>query len=140
MPLRPEYSLGHSEYNAFLFASVGEEKSGLQLTVLTALTRLGFNAWDEAARLSDLAKNAAAGELATTIGRLPERDWKASEAEAIAARLVIFLPGRSAIEVPSTRVRQRVVPKTKGPRLTNWLTWSVVAIGALLLAFALYTD
>ena len=32
MPLRPEYSLGHSEYNAFLFASVGEEKSGLQLT------------------------------------------------------------------------------------------------------------
>jgi hypothetical protein len=104
MPLRPEYSLGHSEYNAFLFASVGEEKSGLQLTVLTALTHLGFNAWDEAARLSGLAKDAAAGELATTIGRLPERDWKASEAEAIAARLVTFLPGRSAIAVPSTSV------------------------------------
>jgi hypothetical protein len=41
MTLRPEYSLGHSEYNAFLFAAVGEEKVGLPLTVLTALTRLG---------------------------------------------------------------------------------------------------
>ena len=29
MTLRPEYSLGHSEYNAFLFAAVGEE-SGRQ--------------------------------------------------------------------------------------------------------------
>jgi hypothetical protein len=54
MTLRPEYSLGHSEYNAFLFAAVGEEKVGLPLTVLTALTRLGFDPWREAARLSDL--------------------------------------------------------------------------------------
>ena len=28
MTLRPEYSLGHSAYNAFLFAAVGEEKVG----------------------------------------------------------------------------------------------------------------
>jgi len=34
MTLRPEFSLGHSEYNAFLFAAVGEEKIGLPLTVL----------------------------------------------------------------------------------------------------------
>ena len=38
MTLRPQNSLGHSEYNAFLFAAVGEEKVGLPLTVLTALT------------------------------------------------------------------------------------------------------
>jgi len=37
MTLRPEYSLGHSEYNAFLFAAVGEGKVGLPLTVLTFL-------------------------------------------------------------------------------------------------------
>jgi hypothetical protein len=116
MTLRPEYSLDHSDYNPFLFASVGEEKSGLQLAVLTALTRLGFNAWDEAARLSDLAKDAAAQELATTIGRLPEGDWKASKVDAIAARLVISLPGRSVVSVPPMGIRQRVAPKTKEPR------------------------
>ena len=60
MTLRPEYSLGHSEYNAFLFAAVGEEKVGLPLTVLTALTRLGFDPWREAARLSDLPRETAA--------------------------------------------------------------------------------
>ena len=45
MTLRPEYSLGHSEYNAFLFAAVGEEAVGLPLTVLTALSRLGIDPW-----------------------------------------------------------------------------------------------
>src|SRR5258707_7170575 len=64
MTLRPEYSLGHSEYNAFLFAAVGEEKVGLPLTVLTALTRLGFDPWREASRLSGLAKETAARAFA----------------------------------------------------------------------------
>jgi hypothetical protein len=95
MTLRPEYSLGHSEYNAFLVAAVGEEKVGLPLTVLTALTRLGFDPWREAARLSDLPRETAARAFAVTIATLPEGDWKASESEAIATRLVNWLPGRS---------------------------------------------
>src|SRR5512139_949074 len=95
MTLRPEYSLGHSEYNAFLFAAVGEEKVGT-LTVLTALTRLGIDPWQEAARLSDLPRVTAAQVFAQTIARLPEGDWKASDAEAIATRLVDSLPLRSA--------------------------------------------
>ena len=74
MTLRPEYSLGHSEYNAFLFAAVGEEKVGLPLTVLTALTRLGFDPWREAARLSDLPRETAARAFAVTIAMLPEGD------------------------------------------------------------------
>jgi hypothetical protein len=37
MALRPESSLVHSEFNDFLFALVGQEKSGMQLTVLSAL-------------------------------------------------------------------------------------------------------
>src|ERR1700749_4347488 len=100
MTLRPEYSLGHSEYNAFLFATVGEDKSGLPLTVLTALTRLGFDPWREAARLSDLPKETAAQAFAVTIASLLEGDWKASESEAIAARLVNWLPERSAPAIP----------------------------------------
>jgi hypothetical protein len=79
MALRPEYSLGHSKYTAFLFAAIGEEKVGLPLTVLTALTRLGFDPWREAARLSDLPKETAARVFAVTIAMLPEGDWKASE-------------------------------------------------------------
>jgi hypothetical protein len=100
MTLRPECSLGHSEYNAFLFATVGEEKVGLPLTVLTALTRLGFDPWREAARLYDLPKETAARAFAVTIAMLPEGDWKVSDSEAIAACLVNWLPGRSALAIP----------------------------------------
>jgi len=75
MTLRPEYLLGRSTFNAFLFAAVGEEKVGLRLTVLTALTRLGLDPWQEAARLSDLPRETAARALAVTIAMLPEGDW-----------------------------------------------------------------
>ena len=101
--LRPEYSLGHSEYNPFLFAAIGEDKAGLPLTVLSALTRLGFDPWQEAGRLSDLPRETAAVALAATIATLPEGDWKATESGAIAARLVAWLPGRNASAVPSAK-------------------------------------
>ena len=74
MTLRPEYSLGHSDYNAFLFASLGQEETGLPLTVQTALIRLGVDPWQEAARLSDMPKAAAAQALAAAMARLPDGD------------------------------------------------------------------
>ncbi len=134
MTLRPEYSLGHSEYNAFLFAAVGEEKVGLPLTVLTALTRLGFDPWREAARLSDLPRETAARVFAVTIAMLPEGDWKASESEAIAARLVSWLPGRSAAAIPSVAAGPGGSGKMKMTSgFATWLAWGVLAVALLFL-------
>jgi hypothetical protein len=138
MTLRPEFSLGHSEYNAFLFAAVGEEKVGLPLTVLTALTRLGFDPWREAARLSDLPRETAARALAVKIAMLPEGDWKASESEAIAARLVNWLPARSAAAIPSVGGGRATgtapaASEMIQSRAMTWLTWAVLAVVALFL-------
>lgn len=141
MTLRPEYSLGHSEYNAFLFAAVGEEAVGLPLTVLTALSRLGIDPWQEAARLSDLPRETAARVFAQTIARLPEGDWKASDAEAIAARLVDSLPLRSGPPIPSMAVRRaggRI--EMKNPRFPAWLAWSSLFVAALVLTLYLQPD
>jgi hypothetical protein len=96
MTLRPEYSLGHSEFNDFLFASIGEDDSGSQLTVLSALARLGLDPWTEAARLSELPKEAATAALTATIARLPEGALKASDVRSIALLLVDRLPGRGS--------------------------------------------
>jgi len=139
MTLRPEYSLGHSEYNAFLFAAVGEEAVGLPLTVLTALSRLGIDPWLEAARLSDLPRETAAHAFAETIAKLPEGDWKASDAETIAARLVDCLPARSAPPIPpSAAVRVRgTMNKSKTPA---WLVWGAVFVAALLVTLYLQPD
>jgi hypothetical protein len=111
MTLRPEYALGHSEFNAFLFAPVGEDKAGYPLTVLSALARLGFDPWGEAARLSNLSVEAAVQALAATIARLPEGDWKASDTAGIAARLVACLPRRGVLPIPPTPTLQGLKAK-----------------------------
>jgi hypothetical protein len=139
MTLRPEYSLGHSEYNAFLFAAVGEEKVGLPLTVLTALSRLGVDPWQEAARLSDLPREAAARAFAVTIAKLPEGDWKASDAETIAARLVDWLPARSTPPIPSSAAG-RVRGNMKNSRFAVWLGWGALFVVALLLTLYMQPD
>ncbi|HKH69309.1 MAG TPA: hypothetical protein VKA75_18250 [Reyranella sp.] len=144
MTLRPEYSLCNSTYNAFLFAAVGEEKVGLPLTVLTALTRLGFDPWGEAARLSDLPRETAARAFAVTIAMLPEGDWKASDSEAIAARLVNWLPERSAAAIPSVeggRAAGAVLAASEmiQSRAPTLLTWAVLAVAVLFLGLHLFS-
>jgi hypothetical protein len=146
MTLRPEYSLGHSQYNPFLFASVGEEKTGQPLTVLTALSRLGFDPWKEAARLSDLPKETAARAFAVTIAMLPEGNWRASDSEAIAARLVDCLPGRSVQPVPRLPGApfRGDAPSSRGEkmksRFSTWLMWGALAVALVFLMQHLQTD
>ena len=145
MTLRPEYSLGHSEYNAFLFAAVGQETVGLPLTVLTALTRLGFDPWREAARLSDLPRETATRVFAVTIAMLPEGDWKASDSEAIAARLVNCLPQRSAEVIPLVGGERAAgaapaASAVREPKVVAWLTWTVLAVAVLLIGMHLFGD
>jgi hypothetical protein len=145
MTLRPEYSLGHSEYNAFLFAAVGEENVGMPLTVLTALTRLGFDPWQEAARLSDLPRETAARVFAVTIAMLPEGDWNSSDSETIAARLVNWLPERSAEVIPSVGGKRTAGATVAASemiqvRAMTWLIWTVLAVTVLFVVLHILGD
>jgi hypothetical protein len=138
MALHPQFCLIHSEFNEFLFASVGDEKNGTQLTVLSALTRLGFDPWGEAARLSVLPKETAARALATAIAVLPEGDWKVSDSLAIAARLVDRLPGRSAA-VQSRRAKSNKDERKRSGTAT-WLICVVLAVAVLFAMSHLRAD
>lgn len=130
MTLRPEYSLGHSPYNAFLFATIGEEQIGGPLTVLTALTRLGYDPWSEAARLSDLPRETAARAFAVTIAMLPEGDWKSSEVEAVATRLVNWLPVRSSQAILPVGA-QPIKDKKMKSGFATMLAWGALAVALL---------
>lgn len=130
MGLRSEYSLGHSEFNDFLFTSIGEEKNGSELTVLSALARLGLDPWSEAARLSALPKEAATSALTAALARLPEGAWKASEAPSIALRLVDHLPRREARSTSSSP-NGRAEEQGSASSLQNWLVW--LALAAVIL-------
>lgn len=137
MVLRPEYSLGHSEFNDFLFASVGEEKNGLPLTVLSALARLGLDPWREAARLSELTKGAATSALAAVIATLPEGDWKASDSRSIAVRLVDRLPKHVSPTAKSAQGRsiRDQAPKSAAQK---WLIWIAIAVAVLTAISRMY--
>lgn len=137
MTLRPEYTLGHSPYNAFLFATVGEEKEGVPLSVFSALTRLGYDPWCEAARLAALPQETAARAFAVTIAMLPEGDWKAADVETMAARLVGWLPsvGSASRAAPAVSVLKKNDKKqSKGTAMNGGSAIGMLLACGLLVA------
>jgi hypothetical protein len=100
MALPARFSLLHSDLNDFLFASVGEEQNGVTLSVVSALTRLDVDPWEEAARLTPLPKARAAEALATLIARLPIRRTESLDDLAISRRLVELLPVQKTAPLP----------------------------------------
>lgn len=103
MPLRRAYAPTLPEFDSFLFAPVDDEGDGVPLSVLSALSRLGLDPRDEAARLSHLTKEAAADQLARMIAGLSDRRWTVSETRRIAGRLIERLPTSTTVGKPDRR-------------------------------------
>src|SRR6266478_3391184 len=103
MALPARFSLLHSDLNDFLFAAVGEEQNGMPLNVVSALTRLGIDPWEEAARLAALPKALAAEALAPIIARLPVARPQPSENFAISQQLVELLPASKRVTSPGRK-------------------------------------
>jgi hypothetical protein len=107
------FSLRTSAFNDFLYAPVGEEGNGMVLTMLSALARSGVDPWRQAARLSELPREAAAKRLVSIISGMPRGQWAESEVEDIAARLADFLPVKRPGKSGS------VVGTYKGPEICD---------------------
>jgi hypothetical protein len=86
-----------TQFDDFLFASVHDERNG-PLSVLSALARLDVDPWQTAAALAQLPRAAAGQRLASLFAVLPDGP---ADREAIAARLVAFLP--TQVDSPATR-------------------------------------
>lgn len=129
MPLRPEFALINSELNEFLFAPIGEEENGIELTVLSALSRLAIDPWGEAGRLSDLPRETAASALASMISRLPRGRWAPSDIPAIAARLVQLLPER--VPAPPSGRREICADERKNGPAALWLIVLILCAGVV---------
>jgi hypothetical protein len=139
MTSRLEYCLVDAEFNDFLFAFVGEEESGVDLTVLSALARLGLDPWGEAANLSKLSREAATSALAEKIAALPKGLWKEADIGSIALRLVNYLPKNSSVSAKSLQDRGIGGHKPR-PETQKWLIWAVLA-GAMCMALSrLFAD
>jgi hypothetical protein len=54
----------NADFERFVYADVATEPNGMELSVLSALSRRGLDPWPEAQRLAQLPPFAAAGGLA----------------------------------------------------------------------------
>ena len=128
--LAARFSQLDTNLNDFLFATIGEEQSGMGLSVASALARRGFDPWTEAFRLAGLPRAKASETLAALIAAVPSARWTPSEAAGIATRLSLLLPVNGAL-MPATRARPsnhraRVIPRML------WLFYLIVFVAALL--------
>jgi len=70
--LRPLFRPLRPDLDPFLFAMVGEERNGIPLSTISALTQLGLDPWEEAGHLAGLAKGKAIERLTELLLRLPD--------------------------------------------------------------------
>jgi hypothetical protein len=88
------------EFDAFLFAAVGDDNNGMLLSVLSALARLDVDPWQEAADLARLPGSAATERLTSLIAALPGRPASQPDPGTISARLIALLPSPTGSSVP----------------------------------------
>jgi hypothetical protein len=88
------FALQNSSLNAFLFAEIGTEPNGTNLTMLTVLARLGFDPWAEAARWVGLPKAAVTDRVVGSLAQMKLSPQAVANIRATAARLVLLLPNQ----------------------------------------------
>ena len=90
------------EFDEFLGTSIGEDRNGTGLSVLSALARLDIDPWKEATSLARMPREAAAVRLTELIEALPLAPASAIPSRMSAASLVALLPKGKAADVRSS--------------------------------------
>jgi hypothetical protein len=96
---------GHSplgyELDDFLFASLGEDRNGLPLSVVSLFARMDLDPWQEAGILAALPREAATKRLAGSLDTLTDPQLRKTNFEATVLRLLALLPrARAAVRTP----------------------------------------
>ncbi|WP_299553692.1 hypothetical protein [uncultured Tateyamaria sp.] len=85
-----------SDYDAFLQAEVGEDRTGAAVTVVSALARIGLEPWTEAKELALLSKENAEIRLNAHLEAITDVPALALASESKATKLVALLPHRGS--------------------------------------------
>jgi hypothetical protein len=102
------------KFEQFLYQSVGEDRNGNLVTVLSALARLGLDPWAETADLATLEREAARTRLATLLERFRDVPTLARDHGKVARDLSQLLPESSTA--------------TDGHPRTSSVIWPILAI------------
>jgi len=121
-----------SEFDAFLFAPVGDDRNGMPLTVLSALARQDVDPWQEAANLARSPKNLAIEQLTSFVAALPGRSAAQPDPGTIAARLIALLPGRNGSAMPSSDKTTGVGGITSAQSVKSIVALNLIIVAVML--------
>jgi hypothetical protein len=127
-------SLSHlpSEFDDFLYAPIGEERNGMPLSVLSALTRLDLDPWQEASRLARLPGEAATHRLTSQIAELSDGAAVRPNPEAIAARLIALLPRQDSAHIPAHEMARSATATTNARAVMRVILINMILIAVVL--------
>lgn len=91
-----------SDFDRFLYATVGEDRDGHDVTVLSTLARLGLDPWKEASELAMLSRDAAHDRLSSVLSGFRDVPALLLEHMAVARELTRLLPEYSSSNASRT--------------------------------------
>lgn len=115
----PQLSRSDSQFDRFLFAPL-YETGETSLSVLSALARQDIDAWQEAARLDRLPKDAAINSFASTIWKSDSERWSPTDASILAASLIQCLPSHDASHISSISI------ESYDRKFMMWLVYGIL--------------
>jgi hypothetical protein len=121
-----------SEFDAFLYAPIAREHNGMDLSVLSALARLGLDPWEQAARWARQSQETAADSLASLLAALPAGPTVRPDPQPLAARLIALLPRRDAHSLdsglPASRSFAGLAPPARARTMVYLLVYLVLSL------------
>jgi hypothetical protein len=88
------------DFDSFLFASIGPDRHGQALSVISALARSGLDPWEEAINLSRMPQVGATQRLSRLIASLPGLPAPIRPLEAVVGDLIGRLPTNRSLVPP----------------------------------------
>lgn len=104
-----------TDFDEFLFAPIGEDASGMPLTLLSVLARLGVDPWEEASDLAHLPLEPAMQRLAARLEAVPNGPAPGADTVTLATRLIGLLhrKPKSKVLLSAAPLRQNAGTKSK---------------------------
>jgi hypothetical protein len=119
------------EFDNFLFASIGDDRDGPVLSVVSVLARLDVDPWKEAIDLARMPKHQATDRLASLIASLPKGSTAGLAPDAIAGRLVALLPQAYVFKAPAAAATGRAIRAGPSRLFVGLSALALLAIAAL---------
>ena len=117
-----------TDYDAFLQAELGEDRNGVAVTVLSALSRVGLEPWTEAKELACLGREDAEVRLNAHFTAITDVPALALASRSKATKLVSLLPKRT----PPVFSKTPQTAKISFPQVSLfWIALAIIAVAVM---------